>query len=144
MESTHFPRDTARKMSRENVEMVERWFAGMAEGELGAHLWDADLIVDNTPNFPVTGPYRGHDGLRRWWDELTEVVEGAEVRLQEATSLDEERVLTVQRLIGDMTYTRIPIDAPWTAIFIVRGGKLCRVSGYVTRKQALEAAGLSE
>ena len=32
----------------------------------------------------------------------------------------------------------------WAAIWIVRRGKLCRVSGYATRKQALEAVGLSE
>ena len=127
-------------MSQENVEIVERWFAAMGEGELGSHMWDADLIVDNTPNFPVTGPYRGYDGLRRWWDELTEVVEGARVQLEEATSLDGERVLTIQRLIGEMAYTRLPVNAPWVAIFIVRNGKLCRVSGYVTREQALEAA----
>ena len=50
-----------------------------------------------------------------------------------------KRVLTIQRLVGDMAYTRIPVDAPWAAIFIVRRGKLCRVSGYATRKQALDA-----
>jgi hypothetical protein len=83
-------------MSQENVEIVRRWFAAIAEGELFLDLWDADLIVDNIPEFPVTGPYRGYEG------------------------------------------------APWAAIWIVRRGKLCRVSGYATREQALEAVGLSE
>ena len=131
-------------MSHENVEIVRRWFAAIAEGELAPDLWDADLIVDNIPEFPVTGPYRGHEGLQRWWDDLAEVVEGARVQLDEATRLDDERVLTIQRLIGDMAYTRIPVDAPWAAIWIVRRGKLCRVSGYATREQALAAVGLSE
>jgi hypothetical protein len=53
--------------------MVRRWFAAIAEGELASDLWDADLIVDNIPEFPVTGPYRGYEGLRRWWDDLAEV-----------------------------------------------------------------------
>ena len=103
-------------MSQENVEIVRRWFAAIAEGELASDLWDADLIVDNIPEFPVTGPYRGYEGLQRWWDDLAEVVEGARVQLDEATRLDDERVLTIQRLIGDMAYTRIPVDAPWAAI----------------------------
>ena len=47
-------------------------------------------------------------------------------------------------MVGDMAYTRIPVDAPWAAIFIVRRGKLCRVSGYATRKQALNAVEPSE
>lgn len=131
-------------MSQENVETVRRWFAAIAEGELASHLWDADLIVDNTPEFPITGPYRGYDGLQRWWDDLAEVVAGARVELDEATRLDEERVLTIQRLVGDMAYTGIPVDAPWAAIWIVRHGRLCRVSGYATREQALKAAALSE
>ena len=42
-------------MSQENVEIVRRWFAAIAEGELASDLWDADLNVDNIPEFPVTG-----------------------------------------------------------------------------------------
>jgi ketosteroid isomerase-like protein len=131
-------------MSEENVETVRRWFAAMAEGDLGAELWDADLIVDNTPEFPVTGPYRGHEGLHRWWSDLTEVIDGARVELDEATRLDEERVLSIQRLVGDMAHTRISVNASWAAIWIVRSGKLCRVSGYATRSDALRAAGPTE
>ena len=130
-------------MSQENVEIVRRWFAAIAEGELASDLWDADLIVDNIPEFPVTGPYRGYEGLQRWWDYLAEVVEGARLQLDEATRLDDEG--PDDPAAGrDMADTRIPVDAPWAAIWIVRRGKLCRVSGYATRKQALEAAGLSE
>jgi hypothetical protein len=66
------------------------------------------------------------------------------VQLDEATRLDDESVLTIQRLVGDMAYTRIPVDAAWAAIWIARRGKLCRVSGYATREQALEAVGLPE
>jgi ketosteroid isomerase-like protein len=131
-------------MSEENVEAVKNWFAAMAEGDLGAGMWDADLIVDNTPEFPVTGPYRGYDGLQRWWSDLTEVIDGARIELDEATRLDRDKVLTIQRLVGNMTHTRIPLDARWAAIWIVRAGKLCRVSGYLTREEALKAAGLSE
>jgi ketosteroid isomerase-like protein len=131
-------------MAEENVETVRRWFAAIAEGELAADLWDADLVIDNIPEFPVTGPYRGYEGLRRWWKELTDVVDGARVQLDEATRLDEIRVLTIQRLVGDMAYTRIPIDESWAAIWIVRDGQLCRVTGYATRGQALRAAGLPD
>ena len=131
-------------MSRENVELVRRWFAAIAEGDLASELWDADLIVDNIPEFPVVGPYRGYEGLRRWWDDLAEVVEGARVQLDKATRLDDDKVLTIQRLIGDMTSSCIGLraravdthgatsakkDRETTAIHAVGSGKRTTMAG---------------
>ena len=137
-------RDTARTMSQENVEIVRSWFAALANGELAPELWHPDLVVDNTPEFPITGPYCGHEGLQTWWDDLSEVVDGATVVLDEVETLDRDRILTVQRITGTFSNTRIPVNAPWIAIFVVREEKLQRVSGFSSRRQALKAVGLSE
>ncbi len=131
-------------MSQENVEIVRSWFAALANGELAPELWHPDLVVDNTPEFPITGPYCGHEGLQTWWDDLSEVVDGATVVLDEVETLDRDRILTVQRITGTFSNTRIPVNAPWIAIFVVREEKLQRVSGFSSRRQALKAVGLSE
>ena len=130
-------------MSQENVEIARQWFQAFEHGGLAPELWGPDLIIDNVPQFPITGPYRGYDGLQRWWADLSEIVEDATVELDEAVALDEERVFTVQRLVGEFSKTGIPVNQPWAAVFVVRSEKLIRVSGYVSRKQALEAVGLS-
>jgi ketosteroid isomerase-like protein len=129
-------------MSQENVEIVRMWFAALRQGDLAPELWDPHLQIDNVPEFPITGPYRGPEGLQRWWEELSEVVENARIELDEAVGLGDERVLTVQRLVGDFTKTRIPVDQRWAAVFLVRDEKIIRVSGYASRRQAREAAGL--
>jgi hypothetical protein len=48
-------------MSQENVEVVRRWFAAIAEGELASDLWDADVIVDNIPLGFVQGARHGSE-----------------------------------------------------------------------------------
>jgi hypothetical protein len=82
--------------------------------------------------------------MQLWWDELSEVVEGARIYLDEAERLDDERVLTIQRLVGTFSNTGIPVDQPWAAIFVVGDGKIMRVSGYASRRQALKAAGAAD
>jgi ketosteroid isomerase-like protein len=131
-------------MSQENVEVVRRWFEAHLEGRLAFEICHADVTVDNVPEFPITGPYHGHEGMQRWWDELSEVVEGARIYLDEAEPLDDERVLTIQRLVGTFSNTGIPVDQPWAAIFVVGDGKIMRVSGYASRRQALKAAGAAD
>ena len=55
-------------MSQENVEIVRRLWADLETEDLEAsiHLLDKEVELWNAPEFPVTGPYRGHDGVRQW------------------------------------------------------------------------------
>ena len=129
---------------QENVEIVRKWFDAIRHGDVAMDLWHTDLIVDNVPEFPMTGPYFGQAGLRQWWDELSEVIEGARIELDEATAVSEQHVLTTQRLVGVFSKTGIPVDAPWVAVFLVQEGKISRVSGFASRNEALKAAGVSE
>jgi ketosteroid isomerase-like protein len=131
-------------MSQENVEIVRLWFAALERGEMGLDLWNPDLTMTNVPEFPITGPYRGHDGLRRWWDELSEIVEGARIELDEATAVGDSRVLTIQRLVGIFSNSGIPVNQPWAAVFTVRQGQIYSASGYASRRRALKGEGLTE
>jgi hypothetical protein len=101
-------------MSQENVELVRRWAECLAGGELPLKLSDPELRLDNIVQFPITGPYHGHEGLRRWWQHVAEAFE------------------------------EIRFDAPWASLFWVRDGKIARAVGYASQYQALKAAGLRE
>ena len=53
--------------------MVRQWFARLAEGDMGADLWHADLVIENVRTLVFEGVYHGYDGLERWWKDLADV-----------------------------------------------------------------------
>ena len=134
-------------MSKENVELVRRWWAGFNEdGMPPLALCDEEIEIRNPPDFPVRGPFQGHDGVRRWRDEVFDIFDNARVEPEEIVDVhgDGETVLMLLRAAGAASYTGIKVDVEWAAIWTIRDGKLLRAQGYLNRAEALEAAGLSE
>ena len=129
-------------MPGQNAELVRVWFERLAAGDLAEDLWHSDLVVENVETLVFEATYRGHEGLRRWWDDLTEVFSDASVELEHAEELDDGRVLSRQRLRGRFKATGIDFDDAWWAVGTVRDGKLARVKGYSSKKRALRDAGL--
>ena len=131
-------------MSRENIEIVRRWFGSLERSELPLDLTAEDVEIDNIKDFPVQGPYSGHEGVRRWWGDLAEAFESFRIELIDCARVDEERVLTENRASGHFRGTGIPLDFPWASLVSVRDGKVVRAVGYFSGRQALEAVGLTE
>ena len=58
-------------MSRENVELSRRANEAFNEGDLDAFLPFFDTDVVASPRLaPIEGVYRGHDGVRLWWESV--------------------------------------------------------------------------
>jgi ketosteroid isomerase-like protein len=124
-----------------DAEVVRRWFDCFAAGSPGVELCDPKIRIDNLAEFPVTGPYHGHDGVRRWWGDLLDAIDGLQVHLRTLVEVDETQVVTSQRLVGRFRHTGIDIDAPWASVISVEDGKIVRAVGYGSRREAYEAAG---
>jgi ketosteroid isomerase-like protein len=134
-------------MSQENVEeIVRRWWEGFNEdGMPPLALCDEEIEIINPPDFPVRGLFRGHDGVRRWRDQVFEIADNARVEPEKiVVHGDGETVLMLLRATGTASYTKLELDFEWAAIWTVRSGKLLRAQGYMSRDEALEAAGLEE
>ena len=134
-------------MSQENVEIVRRWWGGFNDdGMPPLALCDEQIEIRNPPDFPVRGLFQGHDGVRRWRDQVFEVTENARVEPEEIVDVhgDGETVLMLLRATGTASYSEIEIEIEWAAIWTIRDGKVLRAQGYLSRPEALEAAGLSE
>ena len=134
-------------MSQENVEIVRRWFEGLNLGKPSPELCDPEVEIRNWSGSLTEGPYRGHDGLERWWRETHDPDVGVDLRLfqvEEIIDVGDERVVVVQRMTGRARYTGLELDQVWGAVVAVRRGKIASAFGYPTRDEALEAAGLSE
>ncbi len=132
-------------MPLENAEMVRRWWEGFNEdGMPPLELCDEEIEIRNPSDFPVRGPFSGHDGVRAWRDQVFEVLENARVEPDEIMDVpgDGTAVLMLLRATGTAGHTGIPVDFEWAAVWTLRKGRLLRAQGYLDRAEALKAAGL--
>ena len=95
------------------IETVQGWFNALQRGDPAPELCDPEIEIRNWAEFPIPGPYHGHDGLQRWWDDVAEVFEESQWTLKSVEAIDEDRCLTVQGIAGRFRHTGIEIDAAW-------------------------------
>jgi ketosteroid isomerase-like protein len=134
-------------MSGENVEIVRRWWAGFNEnGMPPLALCDEEIEIRNPPDFPVRGLFQGHDGVRRWRDQVFDVFTNARVEPEDIVDVhgDGTTVLMLLRSTGTASYTGIEADYEWAAVWTIRDGKVLRAQGYLNRADAVAAAGVPE
>jgi ketosteroid isomerase-like protein len=129
-------------VSAENVQAIRRWFDSLQQGDPAPELCDPEIEITNWLESPIPGPYNGHDGLQRWWTDLGDAFEELHWEPESIDVLDEDRCLTVQRLVGRFRHTGIEMDAPWGSIVTLRDGRILSAVGYATPGEAKRAAGL--
>jgi ketosteroid isomerase-like protein len=126
-----------------NLAIARRAFDELARGEYEGGVWDRDVEVINAEGWVIETAYRGHEGLHRWWEDLAEAFGDFRIVLEDVQEVDEERVLTTQRFVGHFRTTEISFDGGWASILWIRGGKVVRAQGHLSKRRAMRAAGLS-
>jgi ketosteroid isomerase-like protein len=84
-------------MSRENVELLHQAIDAFNRRDLDGFLATNDPGVEFTPYeraLEGLGPYRGHDGIRTWWEDSFEALPDLSAELHEVRDL------------GKMTFAR--------------------------------------
>jgi ketosteroid isomerase-like protein len=130
-------------MAGGNLEIVLRAFEELRKGDFEGGAWDPNVEVVNAAGWVIETTYRGHTGLRRWWEDLAEAFGDFDLELDEMLEVDDERVLTTQRFVGHFRATEIPFDGLWASILWVKDGKVVRAEGYLSKRRAMRAAGLA-
>ena len=133
-------------MSQENVEVVR----GLMEAWNGQNLepwlafWDPSCEWVPRLRGAVEGAqsYRGHDGLRRFWEEDDAVWEEFHVDLHDLRQIGDNVVATGTGRAK--AKSGVDIARPFAFVFRVRSGRVVRVESYLDVSEALEAVGLSE
>jgi ketosteroid isomerase-like protein len=128
-----------------NFEVVERMFAAFGDRDLDAllTLMDADVeFLPVTANLTTGGvPYRGHDGVARYFDDVARV--WPQLRLfpdEYREGASDGCVLVLGRVVargGGMI-----LDNPTGWVFLMREGRIARLRVYGSHQEALQAAGL--
>jgi ketosteroid isomerase-like protein len=129
-------------VSEESIEVVRRWFDALEEGNPAPEMCDPEIEITNWAESPVTGPYRGHEGVARWWEDVADAFQEFRWELKSIEAVDDRRCVTVQRIAGRFRHTGIDLDFAWGAIITVRDDKILSAVGYASPRRARRAAGL--
>ncbi len=142
------PRDTARAISQENVELVRGGIDAFNRRDVDAFvaLLAPDVVWEENPELPgLRDVYRGRAEVREWFKEaLLEPWESFHVAIEEITELSGDLVFTETVLTARGTGSGAPVELRFWSVLWVAESKLARRQVFWTRDDALKAAGLSE
>jgi hypothetical protein len=133
-------------MSRENVKLHRRAIDAFNRRDLGAYLALNDPEVEFTPyEVWVQGgePYRGHAGVRSWWEESFAVFPDLRAEVYEMRSSG-DRTFASGCLRGQGAGSGASIERPMWLANEWRDGKTVWWCSFDSEAEALEAMGLSE
>src|SRR5262245_45955778 len=88
-------------MSRENVELAYQAYDAVTRRDIDAHLalYDADVEFEPLTAVAVGTSYRGRDGVRRWWNDISSTFPDFGTEVLEVRDLG-DLTLTALRLRG--------------------------------------------
>jgi ketosteroid isomerase-like protein len=133
-------------MSEENVEIVRRVYDAASRRDADAifALYDPEVELDATGLGLVgLGVFHGHDGLRRLFREFSETWGEIEYSYEELIDAGAQVVAVVTRHARGRA-SGVEVERPFALLWTIGEGKVVRVMWFLSREDALEAAGLSE
>ena len=86
-------------------------------------------------------PFRGHDGLRRWWEETHESWEYQRIDIERVEPTEDGGVAMIS-LVGRGKASGVELDMRLGLLFRVRDGLCSYLRIYDDRAEARRAAGL--
>jgi ketosteroid isomerase-like protein len=133
-------------MSQENVELTYQGHDAFNRRDLHSFLALMDADTEFTPyEVAVQGgdPYRGHDGMRTWWEESLEVLPDLRVDLFEVRDFG-DRVFVRGCLRGQGAGSGAAFERALWAAVEWRDGKQVWYRAFGSETEALEAVRLRE
>jgi ketosteroid isomerase-like protein len=136
-------------MSRENVELVRQIIDANRSDRLQAAIEAAVALSHPTIEFtsimaavsPQT--YRGHDGIRRYFNEMADSWEEWRNETEEVFDAGPDMVVVVFRSSVIGKASGVAVETQRAMVCVLSEGKLLRGQVYPSRAEALKAVGLS-
>jgi ketosteroid isomerase-like protein len=127
------PRDRV-KSAREGIEAYNRRDYERALANFHPDIsWEigSDLVPD-------ARTYRGHAGVREFWNEWSTLFDAFHLEIEEATALGPDRALVVTRAIGRGAASGAPVESPsFFQVFDFEGDQAVRVRMHASREAAV-------
>jgi len=130
--------------TQENVETLRRGYRAFTRGDMAAitHLVTPDVEWGATAFPGIERLYRGHDGMRRWMDDIRSAWAKFEVTLDEVLHDGGDLVVVVERVSGRGRGSDAEVEMCVFSTYWFEEGRLRKRSVFSDRRGALEAAGL--
>ena len=131
-------------MSQENLELAYRAAEAFNRRDLDGLLALMDDDVEVVSRIVVLeGGLRGHDGVRRWWQNWLDTWPDYEVEVVEVRDAGDVTVAAI-RAMGHGAGSEVPFEDTIWQLARWRARKCIAWHIFTNRSEALEAAGLSE
>ena len=133
-------------MSEENVELVYKANDAFNRRDLDALLALADPEIEYFPRIPELeggGPYRGHAGIRAWWESMLSIAHDFSTAFEDVRDLGDATVARTH-IRGRGIGSGATMDQTLWQCAEWRDKKCVRWRTFVSEAEALEAAGLRE
>jgi ketosteroid isomerase-like protein len=129
-------------MSQENVETFKRAIDAYNSRDIEAVVEEVDPEVEWRPAWGEAAVYRGHEGVRKLFRELDDVLDELHLEYSETRDLG-DRVVAIGRVRMRGRGSGAETESPLATVVDLKNGKAIRVRTYLNPREALEAAGLS-
>jgi uncharacterized protein len=132
---------------KRNAELVRQGMEAWSRGDLDAtmKLIDPGIVWRPVTAWPGLQPeYRGHAGVRRFWDAFREPWEEITLEADEIRELDDHRVLTISHFRGRGRASGVTTETRVHTVWTIENGKLVRFESFTDEQAALEAAERAE
>jgi ketosteroid isomerase-like protein len=128
------------------VEFARRGYEAFNEGGVEAILdfLEPDIEWVNEHPVPMRKTYRGHDGVRKYFEELTALFEDLRLMPEEFIPIGNEYVLVFLRVRGRGTTTGVVGAQPVANLWKVGRLGAAQVRMFYDRALAMKAAGLED
>ena len=133
-------------MSQENVEIVRAALetTSIRDADGIIERLDPEVRFDLSERVFNPGIYEGHDGFRRFVQEIDEVWEDFRIEPLEFIDAGEDKVVVSYLVRGRGKASGVDVELPSTSVYTLRRGKLIEARMYREHRDALEAAGLTD
>jgi ketosteroid isomerase-like protein len=129
-------------MSQQNIDLAERLHAAINAGELPEELLSPDCRIEDVKTAVTENTWYGMAGMRQWMSNVFEAFEeGARYETEEIVADGEDFVVARVHLVGRGARSGAPILLRSVNVAWIHDGKITRVAGYMSRREALEAVG---
>ena len=127
-------------MASANVEIIRRGLDAYNKGDVEAVLETADPDIEFVPlrSLVVGGSYRGHEGIRRFFEDLGDEWEGFSIGNEEFRER-EGSVLLLGEFAAKGKASGMQVHSPVAWLFELRAGKVVRMRAYSSQDEALQA-----
>ena len=138
-------------MSQENLEIVRRVYEAAASHDIETvlALYDPEVALDvsrlrvSGGSGSTEGVYHGHDGLRSLFSDWYEAYETIDYDYEDLVDAGENVVAVVNRRVRGRS-SGAEVEQRFALVWTIREDKVIGVVWFLTQREALEAAGLSE